>query len=462
MTATSGAADDHGTREHVDVVVVGAGIAGLSAAWELRDRNVLVLEAENRVGGRLMSEPRDPYWLNFGGHVLAGEESATGRLLAATGVPAAPVPGVLAALAMNGRVLSTGRVETYPLRLHLTRAERMALIRVGARVRLAVAQYGRISRRRPGESESARRTRVLAFRDDHTFADFLGPVTNEVDAIFRPTIQRSSGEPEQVAAGYGIGYFQLVWDREGGLTRNVLGGSARLPQTIARTLGDRIRSESRVQHVTSSGDEVIVQYESGDVTHTIHAHHAIVATPAFVTRTIVHGLPPETERALGEIAYGPYVVGAVLTNETDSMPYDHIYAVATPKRSFNMFFNTANVLRTSPRREPGGTLMVYSAASLAQKLAERDDDEVAEIYVHDLAQIFPEIRARVDEVHIRRWPHGLPHPRPGRHHLQPALERSLGNIFLAGDYLGTTYVETAVNTGTTAAHEIRRRLNTRR
>jgi protoporphyrinogen/coproporphyrinogen III oxidase len=43
-----------------------------------------------------------------------------------------------------------------------------------------------------------------------------------------------------VSAGYGIGYFQLVWDRESGLTRNVLGGSARLPETIAAALGARV------------------------------------------------------------------------------------------------------------------------------------------------------------------------------------------------------------------------------
>ena len=170
------------------MVVVGGGIAGLSAAWELRDRDVLVLEAEDRVGGRLMSEPRGRYWLNFGGHVLAGEDSATGRLLTATGVEAAPVPGVLTALAMNGRVLAGGRVETYPLRLQLTRSERFALMRAGARVRLAVLEYGRVSRPRAGESEADRRARVLAYRDDRTFAAFLGEVPAEVDAIFRPTI----------------------------------------------------------------------------------------------------------------------------------------------------------------------------------------------------------------------------------------------------------------------------------
>jgi protoporphyrinogen/coproporphyrinogen III oxidase len=442
----------------LDAVVIGGGIAGLSAAWELRDRDVVVLEAEDRVGGRLCSEPREPYWLNFGGHVLAGPDSATGRLLSALGLQAADVPGVLTALAMNGCVLSTGRVETYPLRLPLTRAERFALLRVGARLRLAVARYGRVSRRRPGETEAERQARVLAYRDDQTFADFLGPVPAEVDAIFRPTIQRSSGEPEQVAAGYGIGYFQLVWDRVGGLTRNVLGGSARLPQAIEQALGDRVRTQSRAERVVPSPTGVTVRYRSAEGVQEVQARFAVLATPAPETRAIVEGLPGDTNRALGAIAYGRYVVGSVLTNEPSRMRYDGIYAVATPKRSFNMLFNTANVLRAGGRRAPGGSLMVYSAAGLADAIWDHPDDHIASRYVEDLTAIFPEIAGRVEEVHIKRWSPGLPHPRPGRHLLQPALQRPLGNVLLAGDYLGTTYVETAVATGTAAAHEVRSRL----
>src|SRR4051794_7360990 len=101
----------------VDVVIVGAGIAGLSAAWELRDRDIVVLEATDRVGGRLMSLPRGEYWLNFGAHVLGGPDTATGRLLRATGVEAGDVPGVLTALALNGRLHAGRRVEAYPLQM---------------------------------------------------------------------------------------------------------------------------------------------------------------------------------------------------------------------------------------------------------------------------------------------------------------------------------------------------------
>jgi oxygen-dependent protoporphyrinogen oxidase len=98
---------------------------------------------------------------------------------------------------------------------------------------------------------------------------------------------------------------------------------------------------------------------------------------------------------------------------------------------------------------------VYSGAGLADRLWERPDAEIERIYVDDLTAIFPALAGHVTEVQIRRWRHGLPHPRPGRELIQPALEAPHERIMLAGDYLGTTYIETAVQTGVEAAQRIR-------
>src|SRR2546423_7292448 len=215
-------------NSEVEVVVVGGGIAGLAAAWHLRGLDVLVLEAADRLGGRIRSEPRGEVWLNFGAHVFGGPESATGGLLSATGVTAAQVEGRLAAVALGDRVVASGMVETYPFRLPLPLRSRAALVRAGVKLRLAVRRYAAVAAERPGEPAAERQQRMLDFLDDRSFSDFIGPLPADVDAIFRATLNRSSGEPEELAAGYGIGYFHLVWNRSAGLSRNILGGPSTL------------------------------------------------------------------------------------------------------------------------------------------------------------------------------------------------------------------------------------------
>ena len=346
---------------------MGAGIAGLTAAWDLRDLDLLVLESKERVGGRIHSEQRGDYWLNFGAHVFSGSGSETDRLLTEAGVDAATVPGVLTALAVRGRLLTSGRVATYPFRLPLTGTERVSLIAAGARLRRGVAAYDRAARPRAGEAEAERRARMLAFMNDRTFADFLGRVPPVVDHLFRVTVARSSAEPEELSAGHGVGYFHLVWRKGEGLSRNILGGSSQLTKALAVGLGGRVVTGARATSIEPVANGVVVGYELAGRRQRVEAEHVVVATPAYVTHELLHGSPDELDAALRAIPYGPYVVVSFLTKERDRRPWDATYAIGTPGTAFNMVFNTANVLRNSGPRRPGGSLMVYSGG---RRLAE--------------------------------------------------------------------------------------------
>ena len=396
-------------------------------------------------------------WLNFGAHVFGGPGTATGHLIEELGVAAVPVPGQLAAVAYGNRIVAGGPIEMYPFRLPLPSRSRLALVRSGLKLRLAVRRYAAVAAEQPGEAPWERQRRMLEFLDDRSFAEFLGPLPADVDAIFRATVNRSSGEPEDLAAGYGIGYFHLVWNRSAGLSRNILGGSSRLTAALAAGLAGRIETGARVTGVAVQGDTVVVRLAE----HEVQARAVVVATPAFATRELVRDLPTETAAALDAVRYGPYVVGAFLTSETDALRWDALYALATPTRSFGMLFNTANVLRAGPRRA-GGSLMVYAAANAARRLDALGDDEVAALFEADLSSLYPEARGVVSEVVIKRWPQGLPYAAVGRARLQGPLTRPLGPIHLAGDYLGTWYTETAVQTAESAAATVRARLAPRR
>lgn len=445
-----------GTTDMLDAIVIGGGIAGLAAAWDLRDRNVLVLEATNRVGGRIKSEPRGDVWLNFGAHVFSGAGSVSDRLLAETGMSAPLVPGRLAAVSLNGKLVASGGVETFPFRLPMPLRSRVALVRAGVALRIAVAQYAKIAAPVPGEDPAVRQLRMLAFMDDRSFSQFAGRLPEDVDLLLRSTLTRSSGEPEQLPAGYGVGYFHLVWNRTAGLSRNILGGPTRFIEALALGLGDRIHRGAVVSSVRQDDDGVTVSWIEDGVAHEARAAAAVVATPAYVTRQIVAGLPDDTAAALDAIPYGPYIVGSLLTGETGPKPWDGLYALATPKRSFSMLFNMGNVLRAGETaRRPGGSLMAYAAAGFARALWALDDTAIEARFREDFAALFPGTDTEVREVVVQRWEQGVPHPTVGRSKLQAPLTRPLGRVHLAGDYLGSWYTETAAQTATTAAARIR-------
>ena len=446
------------TEKRYEAVVVGAGIAGLTAGWTLRDRKVLVLEATDRVGGRMRSEPRGPYWLNLGAHLFGGPGSLLDRLVAEMGLETRPIPGNRMGLAFRGRIVTSGRPETYPFRLPLSLGARLSLIRAGLRLRAAAQGYLRVARPRPGEEPAETRARVLAYRDDETFAACLGDLHPDVAAIFRAIAERVTAEPAEISAGCGAALFALVWGDDQTLARNLIGGSALLPQALAHRLGDRVVTGAAVQEVHQDAAGVRVRFLRQGALEEVLADYAVVATPSYVTHRIVRDLPRDTAEALAWIPYGPFICGAFLTEEAGPMPWDHLYALAVVDKSFNMLFNHANPLRTEGKREPGGSLMVYAGGDRGKRLLSMSNDEIRALFLRDLHDVLPATRGIVREVLIQRWEHAIPYAPPGRARIQPALSRPLGRLFLAGDYLEFPEMEAAAATGLEAAREIRGRL----
>ena len=93
--------------DHTDVVVVGGGLAGLTAATCLgrAGRRVNVVEASEDVGGRARSTSRDGYTLNLGPHALY-RRGAAARVLDELGIRyAGAAPASAGVLAWDGRGL---------------------------------------------------------------------------------------------------------------------------------------------------------------------------------------------------------------------------------------------------------------------------------------------------------------------------------------------------------------------
>lgn len=448
------------TNINYDAIVIGGGPAGIAAAWELRDRRILVLERTNRLGGRLYSLSRGDYWLNLGGHLFPAAGSHMRNILHSIGLDVIGIPGNKFAIYWGGKVYKPKAVAGLPLALKMSIRERISLASIGLRILKAVKGWQQEMRPIHGETNQKRRARVARYMSDISFRDFIGHPPKRVEALFQSAARRAAAEMEDQNAGVGVSLFGAVWAGKGNsMALNLNGGSGRLGEVMMDLLGDKVQYNATVKSVEKTGDKVTVTYETDGSTHSVSASQVIVAVPAYQAAEIVRDIPGDVRTTLKDVQYGPFPTMGIITDEPGPMPYDDIYAITTPDAAFDMFFNHANPLRTGPRK-PGGSLMVYSGGAPAREMLKLSDEEIRNTYLADVYRMFPQLKGHVKETIVQRWLPGNTY-RPAGFNFDAMLtycERTDVDIHFAGDYfaeIGNMEIATG------SAHEAARRARVR-
>ncbi|RJG40423.1 FAD-dependent oxidoreductase [Mesorhizobium sp. DCY119] len=444
-----------------DVIIIGGGPSGLSAAWELRERKILVLEKTQRLGGRLYSMTRGDYWLNLGGHLFPPPGSHMRNILHSIGLDVLKIPGNKFAIWWGGKVYKPKAVSALPLTMSMSIRERLSMISIGLRMLKAVKGWQTAMLTVDGENNQRRRARVARYMADLSFRDFIGKAPRRVEALFQSAARRAAAEMEDQNAGVGVSLFGAVWAGKGdSMALNLDGGSGRFGERMMQLLGDRVRYHTTVKSVTKTGDRISVVFETDGREQMLTAAQVVVAVPAYQAAEIVRDLPADVKKTLDAVQYGPFPTMGIITDELGPMPYDDIYAITTPEASFDMFFNHANPLRNGPRK-PGGSLMVYSGGAPARALLKRTDEEIRDIYLADVLKMFPQLKGHIKETIVQRWVPGNTY-RPAGFNFEPMLaycERDDVDIHFAGDYFAEIgNMEIATGTGHEAAKRARARL----
>ena len=88
---------------------------------------------------------------------------------------------------------------------------------------------------------------------------------------------------------------------------------------------------------------------------------------------LARDVAPDAADALSRMSYGAFLNVALATKERGPMPWDGVYAMATPGRAFDMFTNQAHALRRQGPRRPGGSLMLFAGGHGAAERARRTE-----------------------------------------------------------------------------------------
>lgn len=290
------------------VLVIGAGLAGLAAAYELdaAGHDVTVLEARTRPGGRvhtLRSPFADGLYADAGAISFSASHHIQ-RYIAAFQLPVEPFRGgsVARVFHLRGRRFEAGRDRPTPWPFELPAAERE--LGFGPMLRRYFAPGIAIG----DPSQPGFRLDGLERYDRQTVAEFLA---------------EQGASPEAVALLSAAVPFGYGWQSGSALHRLLsdlalffavnpsgqvfTGGSGILPDAFARALRDHIHYGAAVVRIVQEADGVRAVYRQAGAEVSLAADRLILAVPGPALRRIEIGpaLPPRKQQILDQLAYTP-------------------------------------------------------------------------------------------------------------------------------------------------------------
>uniref|UniRef100_A0AAU3H0G1 FAD-dependent oxidoreductase n=1 Tax=Streptomyces sp. NBC_01401 TaxID=2903854 RepID=A0AAU3H0G1_9ACTN len=412
------------TADHADVVIIGAGTAGLSAAHQLIGAgvDVSVLEAAPQVGGRMATQDVDGFRLDHLGPLLS---SAYPELSSTPGLEGLVLrdfaPGVL--VHSGGRQYRAGDVRSARGALRAVRSRSSApraplggaieQARLGAWLaRLATAPESRILARPDRTALDALAARGLPPR---TAAGFLHPLLSAL--LSDPGLSTSSRIADLTLRDYARGRLCVP-----------AGGSATLPELLAAALPPgTVRTGV---HVTAADITSVRTKEHGE----LGCRSLLLATgagaaaellpglrmPAFHPVTVVHHTADEA----------PVTGGRLLLDADRSGPVAH----------------TAVMSEVDPSRAPHGRTLITSTV-----LGPPPRNLDGEVRAH-LARLYGTPTDDWELLAARHDPEAVPAMPPPHDPRRPV--RLLTGLYVCGDHRDTSTVQGALRSGRRAATAI--------
>ena len=247
--------------EAVDVCIVGAGFAGLTAARRLRQagKSVRVLEARERVGGRTWTEDLgDGVSLDRGGAWFAPNHEAAFRLAAEMGMSTYKTW-------VRGAHLLVGEGRTRPYKGLIPKISPLAVLSIG----LAQFRVDRMAKHVPVDAPWS--TRRAEEWDSRSVADWLRHTRISstigrdlfemaVRGLFAATDLNDVSLLDLLFLVRAHDKIETLFSIEGGSQENLVdGGAGGIAMRLADELGDAVHLGSPVRSVTQGGHQVLVE-----------------------------------------------------------------------------------------------------------------------------------------------------------------------------------------------------------
>ena len=445
------------------ILVLGAGLAGLAAAYELRraGHQVTLIEARDRAGGRVYTV-REPF--------ADGQHAEAGALF---------VPNNHDLTLRYAKLVGLSLEPAMPLfesRLYFVHGKRVVPSSSGAEwpyeLSAAEREAGRAGlwQRYLGDAQK--------LVGDMSAASWpSAPGLADLDRMSGAEFLRSRGASPGAVALLRVGFLDLMGDgiesysalqmlqrvalaeRAGQRTYVIRDGSDRLAQGLAAMLGSSIRYRSRVVRLEPGERSAAVVVEHDGVRQRLSADRIICTLPLPVLRGIEvsPSFSREKKRAIDELRYTS-VVRVLMQFGEKFWNADNLHVLTTTDLPIAWLFeHTVN--------QPGrrGILEAQAVGAAARRLAAMPEAERVEFALSQVEQVYPGARRHYQRAQSHSWDAdpwargAFAYFRPGQMvALAPHLARPEGAVHFAGDHtsLWSGWMQGALESGLRAAGEM--------
>jgi len=450
----------------VDVVVVGAGISGLTAAWELQraGASVEVVDEASRAGGVIGSRRRDGVLYELGPNSSLDTTPLVNQLLDEVGIRDQRLNA--SSVADTRYIVRDGRLTalpTAPAAFLTTPAFSLA-----AKMRLAAEPF--IKPLPPDVEES-----IAGFVRRRLGREFLDYAIDPfVAGIY-------AGDPERISVPGAFPRLHALEQKYGSLILGQIKGARerrKNPETAKnvaksfsfregmQTLTDAIAR--RLEHV-SYDVRVASVARDADGTFTVdgvqrgapwrrRARAVVLATPAYATAGIVERLAPDASRALGEIAYAPVAIVATAYRRSDVAHPIAGFGVLVPKVEQRRILGSLFSSSMFENRAPEGTVILTTFAGGRRNpdVAALPDGALVETVRADLAAL---VGAKGEPLwaQVTRWPRAIPQYDLGHRERLARVERAeaaIPGLWFCATYRGGVSVSDCIKNGYATAEKV--------
>ncbi len=455
--------------ENKKAIVIGAGISGLSAALKLKDRgfDVTVLEKSSRAGGVLNTFEKDGYRAESGSNAVMVQSPKTLDFLDRVGAKAKmEISNPIAKKRFFAKYGKPQAVPMSPISLLFT-----PLFSFLGKIRLLCEPFIK---------------KIDA--DDPSMAQFILHRFGKdvLDYAINPFMAGVyGGDPEKLSAKHAFPPFWNLERKYGSIIRGAIksmkekratgnffkpmmisfnGGMKVLPEAIASSLGDPIKTDVKIFSIDFSGEGWQVQWATNDEEVCDNYDALVFAIPAaeIANLPIAGSLATELE-FLKNITYAPvatYTMG--FERKSISHKLDGFGVLTPAKENFNILGSLfVSSIFSGRAKEDCVTLTNYIGGMRHPELASLPEAEMRKIVLDDISKLLG-IKGEPLFEKMFFWKHAIPQYNVGYGDFLEAmeiLEDKFQNIALVGAYRGGVGVSACMESALQAATKLADRLS---